>query len=588
MFVGPAFAMPSPSVATNPVLHMNTVQSDVTLLAPSFNPQTGGVPFCDSVSLGSILCYTPAYIKTAYNFPYSGIFGGLNGKGSTIVIVDAFGSPTIQSDLNTFDQTFGLPPASLTILCGPTWTGSSSDSCPVTTIAQLCLSGVQAPGCAPNAALCQAPSWAEETTLDVTMAHALAPGAKIVLVVANDCFDTSLYGAEQAVVSQHQYRGSVMSQSFGEADDLVTCTTLDPTNTYCIARDPTLLNLPNSVFQTAQKNQWTVIASSGDDGADEDLREFGNGELTPSFPATNPLVLAAGGTEGNPYGGQYGLPPGAGGTNSCPAWTLCNTGLVQVFGGANGCTTALRPGVPSSCVPVSYGGEAAWNEYSTFGIPGYSTGGGVSSLYGRPFYQNNLPNSVTTLLGNTVQLNGRSTPDVAFNSAIQGGWLAPLGFLPCPASSVCPGPEWADFGGTSAASPAWAAIIALLDQANGRPVGFINPAIYQLGENSEGRGQQGFGFFASPFHDITSGENSDTQGVNIYSPQPQTICYPPSTSFFTSGSPLPVGYPNGCLTWFDGYVASHGYDLTTGWGTPNVSVFIQAIQQYLGNGGFGQ
>jgi len=582
MFVGPAFAAPGPAVVTKPVLHMNTVQSQVTLLPPSFNPQTGGVPFCDSVSLGSLLCYTPSFIKTAYNFPSTRGWGGLDGTGSTIVIVDAFGSPTIQSDLNTFDSTFGLPAATVTILCGPTWTGSATDNCPVKTISDL--------STATNAALCGAPGWAEETTLDVTMAHALAPGAKIVLVVANDCFDSSIYTAEMAVVSQHQYRGSIMSQSFGEPDDLVTCTTTDPTNTYCVARDPTLLNLPNSVFQTAIKNQWTIIASSGDDGANEDTRVLGTGELVPSFPATNPLVLAAGGTQGNPYGGQYGVPPGPGGTNSCAARTFCDTGLVVVFGGNNGCNTAIRPGVPSSCVPVGYGGESTWNEFNLFSV-GTSSGGGVSSLYSRPSYQQDLPRTVTTLEGNTVKVNGRTTPDVAFNSAAQGGWLAPIGFITnsC-TSSVCPGPDWAVFSGTSAASPAWAGIIALLDQANDGPVGFINPAVYQLGENSESQGHGGsqsqtnFGFGSSPFHDITNGNNSDTAG-NFYS----------NPGFCYVGDPTP-GYPvssppSGCQSFFDGFVATHGYDLTTGWGTPNVSAFIHGIQQYLDNdnfGGFGQ
>jgi subtilase family serine protease len=506
---------------------MSRVSSVVTLLDPSFNPSApvGGVPFCSSVSLGTILCNPPSFLKKAYNFPPSGGRGGVDGRGQTIVIVDAFGSPTVQSDLNTFDTTFGLPSTTLTILCGSTWTGASADNCPIKTVTDL----FTTPPPGSNAAACGGVpamvSWAEETTLDVTMAHALAPGAKIVLVVANDCFDSSIYSAEQAVVAQYKYHGSVMSQSFGEPDSLVTCTALDPTNTFCIANDPTLLNLPNSVFQTATNRGWTVIASSGDDGANENARVLGTGELVPSFPATNPMVLAAGGTQGNPYGGQYGPPPGPNMTFSCAAGTNCNTGLVLINGGANGCGTATRPGEPSSCVPVGYGGEASWNEYNTFGL-GTSTGGGVSVLYSAPKYQSKLPGSVTTLFGNTVKVTGRTTPDVAFNSAIDGGALAYLGFLGV----------WAVFGGTSAASPAWAAIIALADQANITPLGFVNGQIYKIGS---------LGKFApkSAFHDITSGENSDTAGS--------------------------LG--------LDGFVAAQGYDMTTGWGTPNVAAFINAI-----------
>ena len=554
LFVGPSVVNASSSITPTsvPVLHVSRVHSQVTLLDPSFDPNAavGGVPFCSSGSLGTILCYPPSFLKKAYDFPGAGgpgnqgdqavpsdqggpgDQGDSNGQGQTIVIVDAFGSPTIQSDLNKFDATFGVPPATVTILCGPTWTGSPSDNCPVKTVADL--------STATNAALCGAVGWAEETSLDVTMAHSLAPSAKIVLVVANDCFDTNLYGAEQAVVSQHKYDGSVMSQSFGEPDDLVTCTAVDPVTLQCTSRDPTILNLPNSVFEAAQDRQWTVIASSGDDGANEDARVLGTGELTPSFPATSPLVLAAGGTQGNPYGGQYGTFPGPGGTFSCAAHTNCNTGLVLINGGQNGCGTAARPGEPSSCFPTGYGGEATWNEFNAFGGLsggglGRSSGGGVSSLYPRPFYQFGTPSSYTTLFGSTVVATGRTTPDVSFNSAAQGGFIVYLGFLGA----------WGVFSGTSAASPAWAGIIALVDQANRGPAGFINPAIYQLGRNPFA------GFFGgASFHDITVGENSDTAGT---------------------------------LSFVDGFVATRGYDLTTGWGTPDVSNFIHNILPLLGN-----
>ncbi|HZW84935.1 MAG TPA: hypothetical protein VFE91_03405, partial [Nitrososphaerales archaeon] len=332
-FVNPAMAAsPIHKASTTPVFHTSQVSPQLSLLGQGFNPNApvGGVPFCFSGSLGSILCYPASFLKSAYNFP-----GSLDGTGSTIVIVDAFGSPTAQSDLNTYDTAFGIPATTVTILCGPTWTGALTDNCPLKTIGDITTVGNTPAGQA-----CGGPGgvtgWAEETTLDLSQAHSLAPGANIVLVVANDCFDSSIYAAELAVVSQSQYKGSVMSQSFGEPDDLVTCTAVDQ-NGNCTARDPTLLNLPNQVFQMAQMNHWTVIASSGDDGANEDARVLGTGELTPSFPATSPLVLAAGGTQGNPYGGDYGPPPGAGGTNSCAASTNCNTGLVVINGGANGC-----------------------------------------------------------------------------------------------------------------------------------------------------------------------------------------------------------------------------------------------------------
>src|SRR6202007_1128527 len=103
-------------------------------------------------------------------------------------------------------------------------------------------------------------------------------------------------------------------------------------------------------------------------------------------------------------------------------------------------------------------------EFNYLGF-GTNTGGGVSSFYGRPSYQDDLPSTFPTVLGHTVNAaSARSNPDVSFNAAVNGGVLAWRGFIPTPA--------WAVFGGTSAAAPAWAAIIALLNQANGAPVGF--------------------------------------------------------------------------------------------------------------------
>jgi subtilase family serine protease len=564
LFIAPSFAN-----ATSSRLHIPSsaggsigtlrVAPLVTMLSSTFDPQKGGVPFCDSLSVGSILCYSPDFIKTAYNFPTTQGHNGLDGQGSTIVIVDAFGSPTIQSDLDTFDKTFGLPSTRVQILCGPTWTGASndwwkeesSDTCPVKTVADLTS--------APNAVLCGATGWAEETTLDVTMSHALAPGAKIVLVVANDCFDTSFNNAEMAVVTQDALRGSIMSQSFGSPDDAVGCLSFDPITGLCTATDPSIKAVGDQIYQIATDNQWTVIASSGDDGANENTRFGGGLELTPSWPASNPLNLAAGGTQGLPYGGNTGAGtfPGPGGSFSCAAHTTCNTGLVVINGGKSGCKTALRPGEPTSCFPVGYGGEGTWAEYDPFnnffgGDPfangfigiGRASGGGVSSIYSMPSYQSGLPSSFTTLFGATVPANGRMNPDVSFNAASNGGWLAPLSFLPPSANSKPTFPQWAVFGGTSASAPAWAGIIALLNQANGGPVGFINPAIYSLGNSW---------LYHDAFHDITSGQNSD----------------------FGSQA---------ALFGADAFNGQKGYDLTTGWGTPNVSHFIQDIQGFLSEG----
>jgi subtilase family serine protease len=164
-------------------------------------------------------------------------------------------------------------------------------------------------------------------------------------------------------------------------------------------------------------------------------------------------------------------------------------------------------------------------------------------MYEKPSYQRDLSHRFPTILGSSVKASGRLTPDVSFNAAIAGGVLAYAGFLG----------RWVVFGGTSASSPAWAAIIAILNQKNGAPVGFVNPAIYRLAAS---------GKYTDAFHDITHGENSDSAGqayVCGLDAQNNPIFCPPA----------------------DGFAAGPRYDLTTGWGTPDVAHFIQDIGTFL-------
>src|SRR5713101_2761709 len=91
-----------------------------------------GIPLCRSASLGSIICYTPSFIKKAYEFPSTAT---LDGSGQTIVIVDAFGSPTIANDLATFDSVFGIAaPPSFTIFFRVSPTPFDTSTCPTVPI----------------------------------------------------------------------------------------------------------------------------------------------------------------------------------------------------------------------------------------------------------------------------------------------------------------------------------------------------------------------------------------------------------------------------------------------------------------------
>ena len=91
------------------------------------------------------------------------------------------------------------------------------------------------------------------------------------------------------------------------------------------------------------------------------------------------------------------------------------------------------------------------------------------------------------------------------------------------------------FGGTSCATPLWAAFMALVNQqavAIGRPtMGFINPAVYAIGDSN---------IYARCFHDIGTGNNEWSGSPNLF-------------------------------------VATNGYDLCTGWGTPTGTNLINAL-----------
>jgi subtilase family serine protease len=389
-----------------------------------------GLPYCNTGSGLKLICYGPSFLRTAYNFP-----ADLDGTGQTILIVDAFGSPTIEADLALFDTVFGIPaPPSFTVFC--------PQGCPPFN---------------PKDKLHNELGWSVETSLDVEYAHAMAPGANIVLVVAPTSTGNAVNVAEAAAIEK--YPGSVMSQSFGTGEFLITG------NRAQVAQ-------AHKNYLAAQAAGITVLASAGDFGAANSfmlgLKLIFGTFANASFPASDPLVTAVGGTEGDPYS-----EPGNA-TLSCPAATLCSAGLVTFTGPCSSANGFLH----SPCTPVGYGGEQVWNE--TEFAPGSTTGGAPSLFFSVPSYQSGL------------NLNSRTIPDVSYNAAIHGGVLIANSTLLSGVSGFF------IVGGTSAGSPQWAAIVALANQLAGQPLGFLNPAIYKLAQSAA---------YANDFHDITVGNN---------------------------------------------------------------------------------
>jgi subtilase family serine protease len=421
-------------------------------------------PFCHHVNgVAKFVCYTPSDIRTAYSYPSS-----LDGSGQTIVIVDSYGSPTIESDLATFDTQFGLP-------APPVFKIECPQGCPAFSTGGK--AGEEKVG------------WAEETSLDVEWAHAMAPGARIVLVVAASGKDSSQFNAEH--VAFQAYPGAVFSQSFGEAESRISG-----------GGNNLQIQQAHQNYETAAALGETVLASAGDVGATN-----GGSTENADYPASDPLVTAIGGTEGNPYyNGLAGQP-----LPTCKVGKECTVGLATVVCQKSG-----------ACPTVGYGGEQVWNE-PFFASPPFflgATGGAESIVFSAaeaPFQSNDGINNAT-----------RTVPDVSYNAAVSGGVLVYYGFL---------GPESGFYisGGTSAGSPQWASIVALANQARsklGKPsLGYLNKRLYALAES---------GAYGSDFHDITVGSNQ------------------------AAGTPF-------------GYSAGSGYDIASGWGTPQVANLVAAL-----------
>ena len=213
-------------------------------------------------------CYTPLQYRAAYDL--NPLYArGITGRGETIVIVDSYGSPTIQNDLRVFDQQFGLRSPDL----------------------QIDRFGTIPPFDPASSAMVE---WARETTLDVEYAHAVAPGAKIVLAETPVAETEGVTGLPQMMAAEesliNQGVGDVISQSFGATEDTFPG--------FAQGNFSSLLGL-RYAFTDAQAHDVTVLAASGDEGATNDEADGTTVYPYPvnSWPSSDPLVTSVGGTQ---------------------------------------------------------------------------------------------------------------------------------------------------------------------------------------------------------------------------------------------------------------------------------------------------
>jgi Pro-kumamolisin, activation domain len=218
----------------------------------------------------------------------------------------------------------------------------------------------------------------------------------------------------------------------------------------------------NTLFIAAAAQGQTLFAASGDSGSN-DCQKLP--PTTPSVddPASQPYITGVGGT----------------------SLTIA----------ANG----------------TYGSEKAWN------ANGNASGGGQSTLWAMPTWQqisttNIVGFSSNVPCGAAVGSFCREVPDVSFNADPAVGYPV---YCTVTASGCNASTLWAIVGGTSAASPMWAAMTALVNQKalyNGAfNLGFLNPLLYSIDKNSGGT------HYATDFHDVTTGNNYLTgDGNNEY------------------------------------------------------------------------
>jgi subtilase family serine protease len=199
-------------------------------------------------SIALAQAYTPATIRQAYGFNLlsPNYTSGTTGSGQTIAIIDAYsalggsGQSNLYNDVNQFDTAYGLPALTPTVL---SQTGT------------------------PNGLPTYNAGWAEETTLDVEYAHAIAPGATIELIEAKSSSTTNLFTAASYAAS---HGATVVSMSFGGSES-------------------------SSYDSTFNRTGVTFVASSGDNGSSTGV----------SSPADSQYVIGVGGSSLTTVNGIY-------------------------------------------------------------------------------------------------------------------------------------------------------------------------------------------------------------------------------------------------------------------------------------------
>ena len=320
----------------------------------------------------------------------------------------------------------------------------------------------------------------DEAQLDVEWSGAVAPSASILYVNSTNVIDSLVDIIDNDLAP-------IATISYGDCES---------------GTGASDLNTLNQAFMQANAEGITVLGPAGDSGAtDCDYQATSATQgLAVDFPASSPYVTGLGGTMFNEGTGTY----------------------FSTTNNANG-------GSATSYIP-----EEVWNETAVSLAAGGTIaagGGGFSQFFTKPYWQTGtgVPNDFS-----------RDVPDVSLNAAANHD-----GYLFCSqgscvngfrtsstATTACPTGNCLDVvGGTSVSTPAFAGILALVQQKIGAATANANPVIYALANSS---------YYSTVFHDVTTGNN-------------ESPCTAGSTDCPSGGD--------------IGYSATVGYDLASGWGS---------------------
>jgi subtilase family serine protease len=461
------------------VSSIHPLVNDYQFMSAGPTPPTQAACAAANASTGGRRCFTPSSIHSAYNL--APLYAqGLNGRGQTIAIIDSYGNDNMAHDLHVFNQAFGLQP-----MCGEEGVTCASG---MPTFSELSIQGSPATKQNGNGGigLEDKTAWALEVVLDVEWAHAIAPGASILLVHTPTAETLGVQGfpqmmmAEDYVVKNHL--ATVISQSLASSEEAFNGGTA------------ALENL-RYAFKDAAENGVTVLGSSGDGGTanstKQSLTGAGAGPTpypTVEWPASDPLVTGVGGT------------------------FLCTDPLAS----------DAQPRTVDSVSPPTFGvrPSTGCGEHPGVAEIGWiGSGGGFSHVFSRPSYQNVLPAGSTP-----IPADQRGVPDIAYNASSRTGVLVYISLPPTGLGSNSSPPDtgWYIIGGTSAGSPQWAGLVAIADQINGGGLGLINPGLYRIGSDP--------GRYAHDFYDVTTWNNGANPSVPGF---PATTGWDPVTGLGT-------------------------------------------------------